>query len=401
MYAIHPNNPYGLDMEWFKLLALYSNIGKKSNSDDKFSELGEELKRLHGNHDMVIKGINDKIQSLIERRGGGPIVSEENLRDLKEKIVAELGKVASNRDSSAASEPVVCNHDGVIWTDDALDTLKTTVQSVMANGFSKQGQLLDDIKTNQVGFLETVGGWNRSISNLPDKSNFDMLEDRLKQHGRGLNGISSKIDGWKNPDGDDAETGPNVVPPETIQEDWSNILQTQAETLKALVAEQSELKQTLKDGLADIHEKLFEVKEGGVGEDRQELPREYNLEVYDSSIERVIDMFSEKNVALMIVAHPPNPIAKRISAYRKEQGVKATEISPEKMREIVRARITHYSTNDISTTTDLLETLLKDDAFLPVEILRIMHVALYHFDSDSRRHESKTPERKSFFGRWF
>lgn len=374
-----PTDPYGL--EWYKMLALYSDAGNKSNSHAKKCELGEELKKLDGKHELVIQGINDKIDSLISRGGGGGAsISDADLVDLKEKIVAELGKVALDRIASAASEPVTCNFDGVVWTPDALDALKTTVRSVMesaplkdtvTNGFSRQGQLLGELK--------------ESLKSVSRQERVDVLSKNL---GDRIEAISSKIDDWK--EGPPGSEGSAVIKeeqedseevPELQKKDWLNVLEAQADSLTALAAEQENLRQTVARGFKNISNFLGDYDEeanmsGEYSEEANEAPREYGDEIYSKSVQDVIQMFKDADSALMIKEHPPNDVAKAISAYRKNRGAQATEISEETLREVVSARVSMLVRSKRGYPSKVFEMLMKKDSYLPIEKLRIMHVII-------------------------
>lgn len=373
------------------MLALYSDVGNKSNSHAKKCELGEELKKLDGKHELVIQGINDKIDSLISKgNGGGASISDADLVDLKAQIVAKVGEVASVRNASATPEPVTCNFDGVVWTPDALATLETTVRSVMAsaplkdtvtNGFSRQGQLLVDLK--------------ESLKSVSKQEGIDAISKNL---GDRIQAISSKMDDWKGPqtsEGDDVEEVPELQ-----KKDWLSVLEAQAESLTALAAEQGVLKQTLADGLREINRKLFEEGRGGgegeVGggeeEERPEVPGGYNEEIYISSnIDDVIQKFKEGDSSLYIALKGRHDTALELSTYRRGAGASSSEISYETLVELVNERkdaqikCTPARRNAIQEKT-IPYFEKKTDNFLPIERLRVMH----SFFVDASRDNSKS-----------
>lgn len=123
-----PMNLHGdpLGLKWLPMLVLYSNIGKNSNSYEKKCEIGSELKKLWGKHDVVVNGINDKLNSLINR--GAPNLSNDDMADLKRSIVSALGDAASRPDNQSAG-PVVCtSSDRVVFDDEVKQFLAKVVK---------------------------------------------------------------------------------------------------------------------------------------------------------------------------------------------------------------------------------------------------------------------------------
>lgn len=66
MYASHPHGVLGLN--WLPMLALYSKIGTKEFNTQERGEIGTELRKLNGNEEMIISGINNKLDELIKKK---------------------------------------------------------------------------------------------------------------------------------------------------------------------------------------------------------------------------------------------------------------------------------------------------------------------------------------------
>lgn len=120
VYGTHP-----LGLNWYRLLSIYSDLGKKSNSYEKVCDIGTELKTLQGDVVTAIDGINAKLDKLIG--AGTHKLSGEDMTELKQAVVDGMKEhVQSSGERCAA--PVVCNDESVFFTDGVQEVLASLVR---------------------------------------------------------------------------------------------------------------------------------------------------------------------------------------------------------------------------------------------------------------------------------
>ena len=129
-------DPLGLN--WFPMLALYSSLGKSSNSYEEKCQIGSQLQKLDGKDRLVIEGINSKIDQLIARNKVA--LSPTDMASLKSSIVSELGNIAS-RPGNQSSSPVVCDANSLVFDEDVKSLLSDLVRekSRVFNSQSSRG----------------------------------------------------------------------------------------------------------------------------------------------------------------------------------------------------------------------------------------------------------------------
>lgn len=127
MMDVYGGHPLGFD--WYRLLRIYSTLGSKSTSHEKISDIGKELAKLDGKHEAAIRGINAKLDSLIN--AGTSRLFTGDLSQLKQTIVDGMaGHVNQNADQCAA--PVVCDGESVLFTPDVKEILASLVEQKAA-----------------------------------------------------------------------------------------------------------------------------------------------------------------------------------------------------------------------------------------------------------------------------
>lgn len=122
-------DPLGLN--WFPMLALYSSLGKSSNSYEEKCQIGSQLQKLDGKDRVVIEGISNKIDQLISRNNVS--LSPTDMASLKSSIVSELGTIASQY-GNQSSGPVMCDADSLVFDEDVKSLLSDLVRD-KATGF--------------------------------------------------------------------------------------------------------------------------------------------------------------------------------------------------------------------------------------------------------------------------
>lgn len=140
MYQTSYYNGTPMGMNWMHMLALYSSMGKKSTTHEEKCEIGTQLQRLDGKDRMVIDGINDKINELINRNNVA--LSSKDMSELKRSIVSEMGKIASGLKNKHSS-PVTCNADSLIFDKDVKKMLSDLVRD-KSNVFNNQNVLNEE-----------------------------------------------------------------------------------------------------------------------------------------------------------------------------------------------------------------------------------------------------------------
>ena len=133
------HDPLGLN--WLPMLVLYSNIGKKANSATITDELGKELKNLYGKHELVIDGISKQLDALIRQKANINL-DEGDMKELKKEIVAKLGEAAS-ASNAQSSAPVSCDHNGIVFDEDAKTVLAGVVDDSI-KAFHRDNRVCDD-----------------------------------------------------------------------------------------------------------------------------------------------------------------------------------------------------------------------------------------------------------------
>lgn len=155
MYGAHP-----LGLNWYRLLSVYSDLGKKSNSSEKICDIGTELQTLKGDMETAIQGISTKLDTLIG--AGTNKLSREDLIKLKQAVVDGMKEhVLKSPDQCAA--PVVCKDDSVFFTDDVKEVLASLVkQKAAALELVNMSKMAHDI----VGIKAGLGGAARMAADI-------------------------------------------------------------------------------------------------------------------------------------------------------------------------------------------------------------------------------------------
>ena len=129
--AYYGGDPLGIN--WFPMLALYSSLGKSSNSYEEKCKIGTQLQKLDGKDRLVIEGISNKIDQLISRNNVA--LSSKDMASLKSSIVSEIGNITS-KIPNQSSGPVMCTVDSVVFNDDVKKILSDLVNE-KAESFAK------------------------------------------------------------------------------------------------------------------------------------------------------------------------------------------------------------------------------------------------------------------------
>lgn len=148
---LHGTRPLGVN--WYRLLSIYSDLGKKSNSHEKICDIGTELQSFRADVGTAINGINTKLQQLIDTNKIK--LSTDDLTRLKDDIVSGLkDHVQSSGERCAA--PVYCNGDSVFFTEDVKnmlgDLVRQKAQWSQSHGGKSIKEALDEIQTCLGGF---------------------------------------------------------------------------------------------------------------------------------------------------------------------------------------------------------------------------------------------------------
>lgn len=124
-------------LDWYRLLSIYSTLGGKSASHETISDIGKDLAKLDGKHDLAIQGINAKLDSLIRvgtaagTGAGTNRLSAQDLAALKQTIVDGMAEHAKKSAEKCAA-PVVCDGESVLFTPDVKEVLASLVREKAA-----------------------------------------------------------------------------------------------------------------------------------------------------------------------------------------------------------------------------------------------------------------------------
>lgn len=114
-----------IGLQWYRLMSIYSTLGKKSSSHEDSCDIGKELAKLNGKHEAAIEGINLKLNTLINAGNFG--LPGADLAKLKQAVVEGMGEHAEKAGDKCEA-PVVCNGESVFFTQDVKDVLASLVQ---------------------------------------------------------------------------------------------------------------------------------------------------------------------------------------------------------------------------------------------------------------------------------
>lgn len=336
MMNTYGNQPLGLN--WYRLLSVYSALGSSANSHENSCDIGEELKKLDGKHDVAIQGISAKLDSLIQASGLN--LSDDDMTDLKQKIVAKLGEVASRTGANTQpSAPVSCNYEGIVFDDEARQILADVVRAEIK---TLRGEAPVPLDTD-------------ALSTLVDNK----IAQRFTQHGESLADIKSK------------------------QEDLTRVVTT---------------------SLQSVHDRLYSLTvgvAGGTGETHgdqnpvtvEDMPEGYDEEFYQNDLEAVIKMFRDKDARLYISGGKIGTRAKTFSGYRKTLGTPEA-IDRDRLKALLEKIIQEQDTSSL-WHSDPMPKLIKESLakmekkvpadFLPVEMLRVLHTGLVDQENNTTR----------------
>lgn len=171
--AYYGGDPLGLN--WFPMLALYSSLGNKSNTHSQNCQIGTQLQKLDGKDRIVIEGINSKIDQLIQRTNVS--VGRDDMKALKDSIVAELGNIAS-RAGNRSSGPVVCDANSLVFDEDVKSLLSELVRK-KAEGYMRD---ISNVTSNGESLEGVPRYFNESLYSMPLDEiifRFRMSDDQL------------------------------------------------------------------------------------------------------------------------------------------------------------------------------------------------------------------------------
>ncbi|CAN0572824.1 unnamed protein product [Ectocarpus sp. 12 AP-2014] len=162
---VHGTRPLGVN--WYRLLSIYSDLSKKSNSHEKICDIGTELQSFRADVGTAIHGINTKLDDLIN--ASKIKLSGDDLTRLKDDIVSGLeDHVQSSGERCAA--PVVCNGESVVFTDDVKKLLSDLVRQKAEGSLSPDGK----------GIYEALGRIEACLENRSSAADLEAIGKKLK-----------------------------------------------------------------------------------------------------------------------------------------------------------------------------------------------------------------------------
>jgi hypothetical protein len=161
-----------LGLNWYTLLSIYSTLGS-----DKSKKIENELKTLKSLNGAVVKAIqsiNTQLGSLI--KAGSLKLSGDNMTELKKSIVEGLkGHVAAN--SNKCADPVVCDGDSILFTDD--------VKEILASLVTEKARVLQEVDLRKMA---------RDISGI--EANITDVKNRVKNGLPLTDSDTSRLNEW-------------------------------------------------------------------------------------------------------------------------------------------------------------------------------------------------------------
>ncbi len=366
------NQPLGLN--WYRLLSIYSELGSSANSHDKICNIGQELKKLDGKHDAAIKGINDKLNSLIQ--AGNVKLSGEDLSSLKEALVEGLAEHAE-KSADRCAAPVVSDGESLIFTDD--------VKEVLASLVRQKAAVLRDVDLESMA--SDITSIRRALANHEETSE-DRNEKLVGTTGALISemwGTTTQVEEFRKLLAEMTSTDNTfgTALAETVVQKlggrggWGSLSDVEKGDLATAIAEK-----VVK--LATISRKRFEEGEGeekrrggGEREAGLDVPEGYDADIYSAEITQVIEWFKKGDSRLLIGIRNRGKTAERLSKYRRTAGAQEAEISEEELTSLVLDRMDAQITLTPRFRQKMPEKTrryLEDTkAHLPIERLRLMH----------------------------
>ncbi|CAM9208112.1 unnamed protein product [Ectocarpus sp. 8 AP-2014] len=178
---VHGTRPLGVN--WYRLLSVYSDLGKKTNSHEKICDIGTELQSFRADVETAMQGINTKLDDLIN--ANKIQLSGDDLTKLKDDIVSGL-KDHVQRSGQQCAAPVVCDGESLLFTDDVKELLENLVQQKASVSENLGNMALDiaEIKTwgdKGISYTEhdarKLGEWFEGLQNTVNRG-FERADDR-------------------------------------------------------------------------------------------------------------------------------------------------------------------------------------------------------------------------------
>ncbi|AAK14611.1 unnamed protein product [Ectocarpus sp. 4 AP-2014] len=165
---VHGTRPLGVN--WYRLLSIYSDLGKKSNSHEKICDIGTELQSFRADVGTAIQSINTKLDDLIN--ANKIELSGDDLTRLKDDIVSGLKDHVQSSGQECAA-PVVCNGESVFFTDDVKELLSDLVRQ-KSGSLSPGGNGRDEQNYKALGRIEEC------LGDLSNKTDSDAIKTQLQ-----------------------------------------------------------------------------------------------------------------------------------------------------------------------------------------------------------------------------
>jgi hypothetical protein len=162
-------SPEILGLNWLPMLALYSKLGNKEYKNHESVDIGKQLKKLDGNENIIINGINNKLDELIKKNG-----ASIDIKTLKTEIISKL----SDKIDSRSNSPVTCTNNSVNIPEEIQKALGEIVDKAITEnelslsletGLRIMNQNIIASMNDMVGEVETISNAVVSTESVVEK----------------------------------------------------------------------------------------------------------------------------------------------------------------------------------------------------------------------------------------